>query len=112
MISNLKLRNQYNRTNGMSGRSARQVRAAFSRARNFSTSCRVRSLMCLVAGVLGLPIGFAQETKPAPAGTLCVMTYDIRFGSFVAPNSWAQRRPMMRELIKKILPDVMGTQEG
>ncbi|HWI55931.1 MAG TPA: endonuclease/exonuclease/phosphatase family protein [Bacillota bacterium] len=40
------------------------------------------------------------------------MTYNLRFASPNPPNAWPQRRPLMRELIQKVYPDVMGTQEG
>ncbi len=40
------------------------------------------------------------------------MTYNLRYASPKPPNAWPQRRPLMRELIQKIAPDVMGTQEG
>jgi endonuclease/exonuclease/phosphatase family metal-dependent hydrolase len=40
------------------------------------------------------------------------MTYNLRYASPNPPNAWPQRRPLMRELIQNISPDVMGTQEG
>jgi endonuclease/exonuclease/phosphatase family metal-dependent hydrolase len=36
----------------------------------------------------------------------------LRFASPNPPNAWPQRRPLMRELIQQLAPDVMGTQEG
>lgn len=46
-------------------------------------------------------------------GALCVMTYNIRYASgSPPPDGWAHRRPIMLELLRKIAPDVMGTQEG
>ena len=43
---------------------------------------------------------------------LTVMTYNLRYASPTPPNAWPQRRPLMRELIQRVSPDVMGTQEG
>lgn len=40
------------------------------------------------------------------------MTYNLRFASWTGPNAWPDRRPLMRDLIKRINPDVIGTQEG
>ena len=44
--------------------------------------------------------------------TLTVMTYNLRFASSNPPNAWPDRRPLMRECIRSVAPDVMGTQEG
>jgi len=54
----------------------------------------------------------AQTAPNAAPATLTVMTYNLKFASFNPPNAWPQRRPLMRELIEKIAPDVFGTQEG
>jgi endonuclease/exonuclease/phosphatase family metal-dependent hydrolase len=43
---------------------------------------------------------------------LTVMTYNLRFASDTPPNEWASRRPLLRDVIKRISPDVLGTQEG
>ena len=56
--------------------------------------------------------GLADETNRHAPGTLCVMTYNLRFASPVPPNAWPQRRPIMRELIQNVSPDLIGTQEG
>lgn len=40
------------------------------------------------------------------------MTYNLKVGSPPPPNAWPQRRPLMAELIQKLAPDVLGTQEG
>jgi len=56
--------------------------------------------------------GQAQPLAHARSESLCVMTYNLRFASPHPPNAWPARRPLMRELIRRIGPDVMGTQEG
>ena len=50
-----------------------------------------------------------ENTSPA---TLTVMTYNLKFASINPPNAWPARRPLMREVIRQIAPDVIGTQEG
>jgi endonuclease/exonuclease/phosphatase family metal-dependent hydrolase len=54
----------------------------------------------------------AQTATTGAPGTLTVMTYNLRYASTNPPNAWPQRRPLMRELIEKVAPDVFGTQEG
>lgn len=53
----------------------------------------------------------AQET-PGQSASMCVMTFNLRFASDRPPNAWGERRPVMKELIEKVDPDVFGTQEG
>jgi endonuclease/exonuclease/phosphatase family metal-dependent hydrolase len=48
----------------------------------------------------------------APALTLRVMTFNLRFASDQAPHAWPTRRPIMQHLIEHEAPDVIGTQEG
>jgi endonuclease/exonuclease/phosphatase family metal-dependent hydrolase len=43
---------------------------------------------------------------------LCVMTYNLRYASATGPNAWPDRRPLVREVIHSVQPDVIGTQEG
>lgn len=72
----------------------------------------------LRAGLLALTLslvngaGRAESGEPEPGDTLTVMTYNLRFASATPPNAWPQRRPLMREVITQISPDVFGTQEG
>jgi len=49
---------------------------------------------------------------PAAPADLNVMTFNLRYASDAVPNSWAQRRPVMRVLLKAEQPDLIGTQEG
>jgi Metal-dependent hydrolase len=44
--------------------------------------------------------------------TLRVMSFNLRFASPQPPNAWPDRRPVMRQLIEREAPDVIGTQEG
>ncbi|MFJ6834236.1 endonuclease/exonuclease/phosphatase family protein [Streptomyces sp. NPDC091209] len=50
--------------------------------------------------------------RPRARPHLDVMTYNLRYASTAEPNSWAVRRPVMRELLLGESPHVIGTQEG
>ncbi len=53
------------------------------------------------------------DAAPADQGVpLCVMTFNLRFASPTPPNSWPERRPVMRDCIRHAQPDLIGTQEG
>ncbi|MFE6685715.1 endonuclease/exonuclease/phosphatase family protein [Streptomyces sp. NPDC057743] len=43
---------------------------------------------------------------------LRVMTFNLRFASDSRPNSWGERRPAMRQLLRQEAPHLLGTQEG
>jgi endonuclease/exonuclease/phosphatase family metal-dependent hydrolase len=67
--------------------------------------------------LLALIFASAEPATPASPSdskkdTLCVMTFNLRFASPKPPNAWPQRRPVMRECIEKLNPDLIGTQEG
>lgn len=83
---------------------------------NFKTAIPLRrrttQFVLAVAVVLATIPGFAQNAAKAAADTLTVMTYNLRYASGTPPNAWPQRRPIMREVIQQISPDVFGTQEG
>ncbi|REK86983.1 endonuclease [Streptomyces inhibens] len=40
------------------------------------------------------------------------MTFNLRYASDTRPNSWAERRPGMRALLRREAPQLLGTQEG
>ncbi len=56
--------------------------------------------------------GTMFHARAATNAELCVMTYNLRYASSKSPNAWPTRRPLMSELIHRIGPDLMGTQEG
>lgn len=49
---------------------------------------------------------------PARGDDLHVMSFNLRYASVSEPNSWARRRPVMAELLRREQPTVLGTQEG
>lgn len=44
--------------------------------------------------------------------TLRVMTFNLRFAHTEPPNLWVDRRPVVREVLERWAPDIVGTQEG
>ncbi|KUO05354.1 endonuclease/exonuclease/phosphatase family protein [Streptomyces caeruleatus] len=59
-----------------------------------------------------LPTSSASAGEPDTRGHLRAMSFNLRFASTTEPNSWAVRRPVMRELLRREAPHVIGTQEG
>jgi endonuclease/exonuclease/phosphatase family metal-dependent hydrolase len=49
---------------------------------------------------------------PASGDSLHVMSFNLRYASTRKPNSWAQRRPVVAELLRAEQPTLLGTQEG
>ncbi|EDY60634.1 endonuclease/exonuclease/phosphatase [Streptomyces sviceus ATCC 29083] len=75
---------------------------------------RRMGLRTAVAAAVTVPL---MGTLPASAAKpyrrrLDVMTFNLRFASTSEPNSWAVRRPVMRQLLRQEAPTVLGTQEG
>lgn len=66
--------------------------------------------LIVVTFALTLPSSLAQSA--ASGETLSVMTYNLRYASPNPPNDWPTRRPLVREVIQTVAPDVIGTQEG
>lgn len=77
--------------------------------------CRLRAsvLWVFATSLLGFAgVAPAAESHETTSSTLCVMTYNLRFASPKPPNAWPDRRPLLRECIELVNPDVLGTQEG
>ncbi|MFD8151085.1 endonuclease/exonuclease/phosphatase family protein [Streptomyces sp. NPDC059720] len=69
------------------------------------------------AAVAGPLLTTAGSTRPATAGehpgALDVMTFNVRFATVVDETPrWSVRRPVMRELLRRERPHLLGTQEG
>ncbi|GLW46943.1 metal-dependent hydrolase [Streptomyces sp. NBRC 14336] len=54
----------------------------------------------------------SAAARARPRRRLEVMSFNLRFASTVEPHSWAVRRPVMRALLHREAPHVIGTQEG
>jgi endonuclease/exonuclease/phosphatase family metal-dependent hydrolase len=76
---------------------------------------RCRNVFALLLAIV-LPAGSAvQATELAAAAednVLKVMTFNVRFAAPMGKHAWPLRRPIMRDLIERHAPDVIGTQEG
>jgi endonuclease/exonuclease/phosphatase family metal-dependent hydrolase len=68
--------------------------------------------LCLVLAAGSGPRARAAEPAPTNSPALCVLTFNLRFASANPPNAWPVRRPVMRDCIRQLAPDVIGTQEG
>ncbi len=67
----------------------------------------------VVSLVLGSTVVAADpKESPPPPLTLRVMTFNLRFASEQPPHAWPDRRPVMKRVIERAAPDVIGTQEG
>jgi endonuclease/exonuclease/phosphatase family metal-dependent hydrolase len=67
-------------------------------------------LAALVAALTATMI--AATPASADRGDLHAMSFNLRFASDTPPNSWQERRPVMRNLLRRERPDLIGTQEG
>jgi endonuclease/exonuclease/phosphatase family metal-dependent hydrolase len=81
------------------------------RISSFRREAGLALLAAMLAALHPLPTP-AQSTNPASPDTLTVMTYNLKYASPSGPNAWPVRRPLVREVIQQIAPDVFGTQEG
>jgi len=68
----------------------------------------MKLLLSFLLVIASVPLGKAAN----PADSLVVMTYNLRYASSRPPNAWPDRRPIMKECLRAIMPDIMGTQEG
>ncbi len=67
-----------------------------------------------LAGVawLALAPAAACAKELPPSLDLTIATFNLRFASDKSPNSWPERRPVVRTCLKKLGADIFGTQEG
>ncbi|MFD9509258.1 endonuclease/exonuclease/phosphatase family protein [Streptomyces mirabilis] len=75
---------------------------------------RRMGLRTVVAAAVAVPLLTTASASASRRGghRLEVMTFNLRFASTTEPNSWSVRRPVMRELLRREAPHVIGTQEG
>lgn len=88
------------------GHRARVIMVNHIQARN-RRSRWILSLGCLLS-----VFWVASPAVGAEGASLVVMTYNLRYASATPPNAWPDRRPLVAELIQKVAPDLIGTQEG
>lgn len=80
-------------------------------SRRFGIGCLALPAVVVILGILVPSISFGADSE-RPTNVLAVMTYNLKFASSTPPNAWQQRRPLMRELLQEVSPDLIGTQEG
>ncbi|WP_053748985.1 endonuclease/exonuclease/phosphatase family protein [Streptomyces sp. MMG1533] len=85
---------------------------------NHSRVTRRMGMKTALAATIFMPLS-STALSPVPAsadeprgGPLQVMSFNLRFASTAEPNSWTARRPVMRELLRREGPHLLGTQEG
>lgn len=87
----------------------------------FTTRRRFAALLAAATLGLTMPSGVALAAPSTDAtataqgssrGELHVMSYNLRYASDTPPNTWADRRPVMREQLRQARPQLIGTQEG
>lgn len=72
----------------------------------------------LVAVVSIFQTGCAPRPTPGASSTpgareeIAVMAFNLRYADTIPPNAWAARRAIVREVIARANPDLIGTQEG
>ncbi|MEX2980650.1 endonuclease/exonuclease/phosphatase family protein [Streptomyces sp. C36] len=56
----------------------------------------------------------SASTTPSPdrRRALRVMSFNLRYASETGPHPWSERRPVMRRLLRREEPHLLGTQEG
>ncbi len=72
-----------------------------------SPNMKTPFLRPLLVGLLLLTALAGRAAEP-----LVVMTYNLRFASTRPGEAWAERRPLVRDCIRELSPDLIGTQEG
>ncbi|MFJ9541186.1 endonuclease/exonuclease/phosphatase family protein [Streptomyces sp. NPDC101225] len=89
------------------------VKAALAAAVTVPLSSAAALSASSASPVSGSPAPFASAaTRARQAPRLEVMTFNLRFAGTREPNSWRDRRPVMRALLLRAHPHVIGTQEG
>ena len=69
----------------------------------------IKLLLSALAWGATIPLADPRVSAPVP---LKVMTFNIRYAHTQPPDLWPDRLPVIREIIERRRPDVIGTQEG
>ncbi|MFM9371004.1 endonuclease/exonuclease/phosphatase family protein [Streptomyces sp. Da 82-17] len=83
-----------------------------SRRRGLKTALGAALATPLATGALSAPAHAAAHDAQEADGPLRTMSFNLRFASDTPPNSWPERRPVTRELLRLERPHALGTQEG
>ena len=72
-----------------------------------------RFLLAILATIVMLPaVANAADAARASASELVIATYNLRFAGSEAANAWPERRPVVKALLDRYQPGLIGTQEG
>ncbi|THC50045.1 endonuclease/exonuclease/phosphatase family protein [Streptomyces sp. A1499] len=91
------------------------IDSRFSRRTGLRAALAATAALPVFGGALSGGPAYAAPARPgarAPEARLEVMTFNLRFASDKPPHTWAQRRPVTKELLLRAKPHVIGTQEG
>ncbi|MBX9394667.1 endonuclease/exonuclease/phosphatase family protein [Streptomyces sp. TRM72054] len=88
-----------------------------TRRLGLKTALAAAAALPLSSTALSSSAASAEEPDLTPAvkragRRLETMSFNLRFASTTEPNSWAVRRPVTRELLRRERPHLIGTQEG
>lgn len=78
----------------------------------FARSLKLIAFAAFWNAVLLGVMALETNTPPVTPLKLSVVTFNLRFASEKHPNAWGARRPILRDCLKQLAPDVIGTQEG
>nr|WP_246102376.1 endonuclease/exonuclease/phosphatase family protein [Streptomyces piniterrae] len=79
-----------------------------SLSRRFALRAAAATAVAAPVAAYGAGIGHAADRGHG----LRVMTFNLRYAADTRPNSWGERRPVMRTLLRREAPQLLGTQEG
>jgi endonuclease/exonuclease/phosphatase family metal-dependent hydrolase len=98
------------------------VRLALRRQRQTPLVAAAVTVLVLLTVALAPPLARAMAPSASSAGPgraflvapgeLHVMSFNLRYASDAPPNSWHDRRPVVRTLLRRERPELIGTQEG
>jgi endonuclease/exonuclease/phosphatase family metal-dependent hydrolase len=79
---------------------------------NTPAHSRTASASILQRLTLFLAISMFLVPASLTAAEITVVAYNLRYASSQPPNAWPNRRPLVKEVLQQIQPDLLGTQEG
>jgi endonuclease/exonuclease/phosphatase family metal-dependent hydrolase len=89
-----------------------------ARHRTLRSFVSIRGWLTILVAAISSSAVIAEMSSNAMADTsseplqLCVASVNLRYASTQRPNSWTERRPVMRDCLRELAPDLIGTQEG
>ncbi len=88
--------------------------------RSGSNRSRIAGLLAAVLAAGSVTAGLAAQAAGGGDSSITqvtrtelhVMTFNLRYASDTPPNSWPERRPVVKRLLRQERPQIIGTQEG